>query len=174
MKNLIVINGAPGMGKTTISEELTRILPNNVMLECDSFMWSNPYVSTDEANQIRHENITFCLNNYLRCSAWHNVIVNWVFVNQETLDGILSPINLENISVHVFSLTCRNDIWKARMDTEAINMKRVVETTYSKWTERINNGYYNDINATIIDTSNLTAKQVAEKIASEVGNGKLV
>jgi thymidylate kinase len=168
VKNLIIINGAPGMGKTTTSEKLREILPNNVMLDCDCFMWSTPYVATEEAELIRYENIAFCTNNYLRCSSWLNVIVNWVFVSQKELDKILSLVDLTDVSVHTFSLICRNDIWKNRMESDTVNLNRNIETTYLKWSKRITDGYYNRIRSNIIDTSDMTAKEVALKIASEL------
>ena len=46
-KNFIIINGAPGVGKTTTWEELAKTLPKNVYLDCDCFMWANPYVATE-------------------------------------------------------------------------------------------------------------------------------
>jgi len=167
-KNLIIINGAPGVGKTTTCEELAKILPKNVYLDCDCFMWANPYTVTDETERVRYENIIFTTKNYLNCSEYENVIINWVFVNQEAIDKILNGINLPNINVVTFSLLCNQNIWKSRMENDKINIKRKIETTFEKWTKRINEGYYERIKSIIIETSNITAKQVAEMIVEKM------
>ena len=88
MKNLIIINGAPGMGKTTISEELLKILPNSIYLDCDCFMTTQyPFRESEETIRILHENIAFAVNNYLRCTEYQNIVVNWVFISQSELDS---------------------------------------------------------------------------------------
>ena len=167
-KNLIIVNGAPGMGKTTVCEELAKIIPRNVYLDCDCFMWANPYIVTEETERIRYENITFTTMNYLSCSEYDNVIINWVFVNQNAIDRILNGIDLTNVNVLTYSLVCRFDVWKMRMENDKINLKRKIETTYEKWAKRISDGYYKNIEAKAIDTSEITAKQVAEIIANEI------
>ena len=167
-KNLIIINGALGVGKTTTCEELAKILPKNVYLDCDCFMWANPYIVTEETERVRYENIIFTTKNYLNCSEYENVIINWVFVNQEAIDKILNGINLSNVNVFTFSLLCNPDIWKKRMENDKINIKRKIGTTFKKWTKRINEGYYKRIKSMIIETSDITAKQVAELIVIKI------
>jgi broad-specificity NMP kinase len=169
-KNLIIVNGAPGVGKTTTCEELAKILPKNVYLDCDCFMWANPYVVTEETERVRYENISFVTKNYLSCSAYDNVIINWVFVNQFAIDRILKELDLTDVAVHTYSLYCRPEIWKARMKNDKTNLKRKIETTFEKWTKRISDGFLEGIVATTIDTSDATARQVAEIIATGIGH----
>jgi thymidylate kinase len=169
-KNLIIINGVPGVGKTTTCEELGKILPKNIYLDCDCFMWANPYIVTDETERIRYENIIFTIKNYLNCSVYNNVIINWVFVNQSAIDKILEGLDLLKVNVFTFSLICKANIWKARMENDKINTKRKIETTFEKWTKRINDGYFKNIKSIIIETSDITAKQVAEIIVEKVNN----
>ena len=169
-KNLIIINGAPGMGKTTVCEEIAKVLPRNVFLDCDCFMWANPYVVTEETERIRYENIIYTTRNYLSCSEYDNVIINWVFVGQHAIDRILAGLILTNVEVHIYSLVCHTDIWKTRMENDRINLKRKIDTTYEKWKKRITEGYYERIAARILDTSDITAEQAAEIIAGEIKN----
>ena len=155
------------MGKTTVCEELAKIIPRNIYLDCDCFMWANPYVVTEETERIRYENITFTIKNYLSCSEYDNIIINWVFVSQNAIDRILNELDLTNANVLTYSLMCCFDVWKMRMENDKVNLKRNIKTTYEKWTKRISDGYYQTIEAKTIDTSKLTAKQVAEIIALE-------
>ena len=169
-KNLIIINGAPGMGKTTVCEELAKVLPRNVFLDCDCFMWANPYTVTEETERIRYENIIYTTKNYLSCSEYDNVMINWVFVEQQAIDRILAGLILTNVEVHIYSLVCNTDIWKTRMENDRINLKRKIDTTYEKWKKRIAEGYYDRISGRILDTSDITAEQAAEIIVDEVNN----
>lgn len=78
MKKLIIINGTMGVGKTTTSLELQKILPQNVFLDGD-WCWSmEPFVVNDETKTMVMNNITYLLNNFIRCSEYENIIFCWV------------------------------------------------------------------------------------------------
>ena len=76
-------------------------------------------------------------------------------------------LDLTDVAVHTYSLVCRFDIWKMRMENDRINLQRKIETTYAKWTKRITDGYYDTISAKKIDTSDITAKQAQQKVQQE-------
>jgi hypothetical protein len=54
------------------------------------------------------------------------------------------------------------------MENDKINIKRKIGTTFEKWTKRIDEGYYERIKSMIIETSDITAKQVAELIVIKI------
>ena len=60
-------------------------------------------------------------------------------------------LELPNVKVHTYSLLRRPDIWKMRMENDKINLKRKIDTTFEKWTKRIDEGYYEKIKARKID-----------------------
>lgn len=78
MKDLIVIAGAPGVGKTTISHLLAKELNSFVFdfgilreVHLDD-KWSN---ASEEEEQMAFENLTFILKNYKK-RGYKNVILN--------------------------------------------------------------------------------------------------
>ena len=78
MKNLILINGTMGAGKTTVSRALQKILPDAVFLDGDWCWDADPFLVTEETKRMVMENITFLLAQFLDCSAYQNVIFCWV------------------------------------------------------------------------------------------------
>jgi tRNA uridine 5-carbamoylmethylation protein Kti12 len=52
MKNLIIMGGTMGAGKTATCRELQKILPRNVFLDGDWCWDMHPFVVTDETKAI--------------------------------------------------------------------------------------------------------------------------
>ena len=65
MKNLIFINGTMGVGKTTTSKKLLKLLPNCVFLDGDWCWYSDPWIVNDETKNMVERNISFLLNNLI-------------------------------------------------------------------------------------------------------------
>lgn len=85
MKNLILINGAMGAGKTTVSRALQKILPDAILLDGDWCWDADPFLVTEETKHMVMENITFLFAQFLDCSAYQNVIFCWVMHEQHIL-----------------------------------------------------------------------------------------
>ena len=64
MKNLIIINGTMGVGKTTVSRILQEKLPNCVFLDGDWCWDMKPFLINDETKKMVVTNIRFLLNKY--------------------------------------------------------------------------------------------------------------
>ena len=78
MKTLYMIGGPMGVGKTTVSRELMHLLPRCAFLDGDWCWMMQPFTVTDETKEMVQQNIAALLNNFLRCSAFENVIFCWV------------------------------------------------------------------------------------------------
>ena len=74
MKKLYLIGGAMGVGKTTVSQILKKKLVNSVFLDGDWCWDSDPFQVTEETKAMVIDNICYLLNNFLRCSAYDNII----------------------------------------------------------------------------------------------------
>jgi ABC-type transport system involved in cytochrome c biogenesis ATPase subunit len=74
VKNLIIVGGTAGVGKTTTCRELQRILPKNVFLDGDWCWDMRPFVVTEETKAMVESNIAHLLNGFLACSEFENVI----------------------------------------------------------------------------------------------------
>jgi hypothetical protein len=78
MKNLIIVGGTMGVGKTATCRELQKILPRNVFLDGDWCWDMHPFVVTGETKAMVNSNIAHLLNGFLACSEFENVIFCWV------------------------------------------------------------------------------------------------
>lgn len=106
IKQLYIIGGTMGVGKTTVCQKLKRTLDNSVFLDGDWCWDMNPFVVNDETKSMVMDNICHTLNNFLRCSAYENVIFGWVMHEQKIIDEILANLDLSGCNVHCVSLIC--------------------------------------------------------------------
>ncbi len=161
MKNVYLIGGTMGIGKTTVCQALKKTLPNCVFLDGDWCwdMW--PFRVMPETNKMVMENICFLLNQFIRCSAYENIIFCWVMHEQGIIDGILSELEAGNCLVHTISLVCDVDELRKRLqkDIEAgIRSEDVIQRSIARV------GMYEKLDTDKIDVTHITPEQAAEKI----------
>lgn len=165
MKNLILIGGAMGVGKTTTGQILKRKLLNAVYLDGDWCWDADPFVVTDETKKMVIENITALLNNFLACSAYENVIFTWVMHEQAIIDDLLSRIKATNVRVFSFSLVSdrANLINRLMSDVQAgIRKMDVIERSVLRLP------LYEKLDTVKIDTSDRNAEETANEIIRKI------
>ena len=162
MKTLYLIGGTMGVGKTAVSQQLKIDLPNSVFLDGDWCWDANPFQVTEETKAMVTDNICFLLNNFLRCSAYENIIFCWVMHEQFIIDSIVERLNTENCNVKCISLMTDEATLRKRLGADinaGIRTKDVIERSIARISK------YQSLNTIKIDTVNKTIKQVAEEIA---------
>ena len=70
MKNLYMIGGTMGVGKTTACKLLKRRLDNAVFLDGDWCWDADPFQVTEETKALVLDNISHMLNNFIHCTAY--------------------------------------------------------------------------------------------------------
>lgn len=167
MKHLYIIAGPMGVGKTAVSRVLQKHLENCVFLDGDWCWDSDPFLVTEETKAVVIDNICHLLNNFLRCSAYDNIVFCWVMHEREILDSVLERLDISRAEVNVCALVCTREALKERLrhDVEA---GRRDESVIERSVERL--GHYRELGVKLIDTTNLTVSDVAEKI---IGGEKL-
>ena len=118
MKNLFLIGGTMGVGKTTTCRILEQKLNNSVFLDGDWCWDMHPFQVTEETKRMVEENICFLLNNFIRCSAYENIVFCWVMHQQAILDDILSRLETENCKIHAISLVCGEHALQDRLQKD--------------------------------------------------------
>ena len=93
-----------GIGKTTVCQHLKKELYNSVFLDGDWCWDTSPFQVTDETKGMVLDNITHVLNNFIRCSAYENIIFCWVMHEQSIIDTILEKLDLSDCRVRSISL----------------------------------------------------------------------
>lgn len=161
MKNLYMIGGPMGVGKTTVCQRLKERLPKAVFLDGDWCWDGSPFVVNDETKAMVEDNICHVLNNFIHCTEYENVIFCWVMHQPEIIDGILERLDTEDCRVWAVSLVCSAQALRQRLrrDVDAGLRKADVVT---RSLERL--PLYDRLNTLKLDVSELTADEAAEKL----------
>jgi broad-specificity NMP kinase len=101
VKNLVIVGGTAGVGKTATCRELQKILPRNVFLDGDWCWDMHPFVVTDETKAMVNSNIAHLLNGFLACSEFENVIFCWVLHEQHILDDLINALNVNGCTTRI-------------------------------------------------------------------------
>ena len=163
MKKLYLIGGTMGVGKTTVSQTLKMRLENSVFLDGDWCWDAHPFQVTEETKEMVLQNICTILNNFLKCSAYENIIFCWVMHKQSIIDTILSRLNTEDCRVITISLLCSKEklIQRLQKDVAAgLRATDVIERSFSRI------ALYENLNTIKIDTSDKSADKTAREIAA--------
>ena len=161
-KNLYIIGGTMGVGKTTVCQILKGRLDKAVFLDGDWCWDAHPFVVTEETKAMVMDNICHLLNNFLRCGAYENIIFCWVLHQQDIIDELCARLRLENCAVRRISLVCGAAALERRLkrDIDAgIRRADVLERSLARI------ALYEKLDTVKIDVSDIAPEQAAERIA---------
>ena len=163
MKRLYLIGGTMGVGKTTACQCLKQRLPACVFLDGDWCWDMHPFVVNDETRQMVMENIAFQLNNFLRCTAFENVVFCWVMHEQGIIDSLLSRLTLNDCAVCAVSLICSPETLRKRLQRD-IDAGLRQPDVLGRSLARLEN--YKRLRSRLLFTDGLTPTQVAQELAA--------
>ena len=161
MKTLYMIGGTMGVGKTTVSQLLKHDLPNSVFLDGDWCWDASPFQVTDETKAMAINNICYLLNNFLKCSAYENIIFCWVMHEQSIIDFILKKLDVQNCDVKCVSLVADEKTLCERLSKDVergIRSEDIIERSIARIP------MYQALNTIKIDTNAKTASVIANEI----------
>jgi len=162
MKNIYLIGGTMGVGKTTACRILKKKLPDCVFLDGDWCWDMQPFRVTPETKKMVMENICFLLNQFIHCMAYENIIFCWVMHEQEIIDEIVSKLETADCRIHKISLMCSVEELRRRIrkDVDAgIRLEDVIQRS----SDRL--ALYEKLDTEKIDVSHMTPEQMADAIA---------
>lgn len=166
-KNIIFINGTMGVGKTSTSRELQKILPNCALLDGDWCWDMNPFIVNAETTKMVEDNIQHILNNFLKCSVYENIIFCWVMHEQSIMESILDRLNCKDVKLYKFSLICSEQALTDRLsrDVESgIRTSDIISRSILKHKNYIN------MDTVKIDVSTIDVKQASQEIRKYIDN----
>lgn len=161
MKNLYLIGGTMGVGKTTVCQQLKNDLPNSVFLDGDWCWDASPFQITEETKNMVIDNICYLLNNFLCCSAYKNIIFCWVLHEQLIIDSIIEKLKTENCVIKSISLIADSKSIKNRLEKDISNGTRDVDII-DRSIARIS--LYKDLNTIKVDTIGKTIKMITKEL----------
>ena len=160
MKKLYLINGTMEVGKPQSAKFLRKT--EQVGIFGRDWCWdSHPFQVTDETKAMVIDNICYLLNNFLRCTAYENIVFCWVMDRQEIIDTVLNRLDTENVDVKIVSLVCSEEALTRRIDKDVrAGLRRVssIENSISRLSS------YYALDSIKIDTTAKTPEEVAEMV----------
>ena len=161
MKHLYLIGGPMGVGKTAVSRALQQILPNCIFLDGDWCWDMKPFLVTDETKALVMDNICHLLGNFLRCSAFDNVVFCWVMHQQAIVDELLSRLPLADVQVHALSLVCTPEALTERLQADIAAGLREPDVIARSLAYL---PLYEALNTTKIDTTDRSVAEIAKNV----------
>ena len=161
MKALYLIGGTMGVGKTTISQQLKKDLPNSVFLDGDWCWDADPFQVTEETKEMVMCNICYLLNSFLRCTAYDNIIFCWVMHEQSIINRIIKELDASACRFIKISLITDEANLRNRLSSDiarGIRTSDVIDRSVG----RIR--MYRVLDTVKIDTSNKTVREIADEI----------
>lgn len=161
MKNLIMVGGTMGVGKTATCRALQEILPRNVFLDGDWCWDMRPFVVTEETIRMVESNIAHLLTGFLGCSEFDNVIFCWVLHEQRILDDLLAKVDLNGCTIHNFSLISDEKSLSERLNRDIAAGKRkpdIIERSLARLP------LYRELDTVKIDVSDISPAEAATRI----------
>jgi chloramphenicol 3-O-phosphotransferase len=156
MPKLIIINGAPSVGKSAVANSVFPQLPNSAFLDGDDVWRINPFEVTEQTKAIVERNIPFVLRSYLE-AGYEYVLLAWVMHRQEIIDRVVGELSDLDFELHVFTLVAEESVLQDRW-------RRLTgsEEDSSLVADRLRQS--RDLDSTKIDTTGLSADQTARRI----------
>ncbi|MPM97312.1 hypothetical protein SDC9_144485 [bioreactor metagenome] len=161
MKNIFLIGGTMGVGKTTTCQIIKNKLNNCVFLDGDWCWDMHPFQVTEETKQMVVKNICFLLNNFIKCSAYENIVFCWVMHEQSIIDDILSRLVTANCKIHLISLVCDEQALMARLKKD-VDAGIRTEDVICRSVERL--PLYEKLNTYKVNVSKINSEQAADFI----------
>lgn len=162
MKQLIVITGPNGVGKTTTAKKMVELYENIAYVDSDWCRVMNPFAFTESAKETIAENIYCLLRNYLSCRDVNRVVFTyaWHGERKAIYEKVMAKLKNEpfRFKLSVIILKCSKDenIRRAAQDgRDEMRIRRGMEMTFS---------FYDDLEYPCIDTTDLTPAETARQI----------
>lgn len=162
MKNLILIIGPNGVGKTTTAKALLEHINRSAYIDADWCRAINPFIFTTETQKTVTENLFCLIRNYLMCPDIDTVIFPYSFHGgrKDIFESVLRRVDEMKIEYELVTvlLTCslEENIIRAKEDgRDETRIERGIRNTFN---------FYNDYNCFKIDSTKLSISQVVNKI----------
>ncbi len=160
MKQLIVIIGPNGVGKSTTARNIVERYENTAYVDSDWCRVMNPFEFTEVTKETIAQNIYSLIYNYLSCDAISTVVFTygWHGARKEIYDKVIQRLKTSGLDFkeQIIILKCSKEenIKRAFHDgRDEERVKRGIDLTFA---------LYDDYAYPVIDTTDMTPSQAAE------------
>lgn len=169
-KDLIVITGLNGVGKSSVAKSLLSHYPKSAFVDSDWCRVINPFPFTEVTKETVTDNIFSLIRNYLQCRDIDYVIFTYGFHGERKaiFEEIAHRLEREKInfecSVIILKCSLEENIRRMKLDGREENrIQRGIDNTFH---------FYDRYDYPTIDTTELEIDQMAGCIAELVGIGR--
>jgi broad-specificity NMP kinase len=163
LKKLIIINGAMGVGKTSICKELNKKLMNSAWLDGDWCMMMNPLVFSEANQKMFLDNIYHLLNNYLANPSFEYVLFSWVIPREDMVTYLKKKLSENCFELMRITLLCADSELKERMLQAGRDEATVSTSMYYQEAFR-------NLNTIKVDTTDLSVIETVNKVLGCIEN----
>ncbi len=168
---LIILNGSPAAGKSTLAEKLHKDFPLSLLADVDEWrrLISGWRENREKSLKLSYIFMVAAVDAYLKTG--HDVIVDKAIVSHDTvIDSLIKSGKEDGAEVYEFILTADKDIISDRAEKRGFHENGLLtpEKVVELW-EKTQRLIADRGNAVIIDTSSITAEEVYEKVKAVIG-----
>lgn len=166
MKNLVIVRGTMGAGKTAVCRQLLPLLAPSAWLDGDWCWMLSPFDPNRENRQMVMDNISHLLRNFLQNSGLETVIFCWVLHQDEILDQLLARLEPLEYRLFVYNLVLTPEALQARLAEDirqGLRQPDVLERSLTRLP------LYWQLSGVPVDVSQIMAEQAAKQIAQFLG-----
>lgn len=116
---------------------------------------------TDETKCVVMDNITYVLNNFIRCPAYENIIFRWVMHEQPIIDAILEKLDLSDCRIRCISLIAGEEAVRERIASDIAKRIRTPDAM-NRSLARL--PLYQKLNTVKIDTTGKSVQEICGEI----------
>jgi len=157
---VVLITGAPGVGKSAVASILLERLPESIWLDGDDVWRMNPFRVNGTTTAMVESNIQFVLRNFLS-AGFAYVILSWVLHRQAIIDRILEGLAGLEYEPFLFTLVCEEEALKARLEDDP-SRQGVTELALRRLRES------RELETRKIDVTRRGTEEIVEEILREI------
>ncbi len=157
---IIIINGAPGSGKSKTAELLNKTTPNSAWIDGDWLLRINPRTNSDSERDLRYEQIANVARTY-HDHGYKNVFISFVYFGPIGLKHQIEFLNQID-EVKVFALAPSDESLSERHAGDSSPREDIYSSV------EINTKLRSLTGVEFIDNSNLSVEETVELIKAKI------
>lgn len=170
MKELWMIGGPMGVGKTAVCRQLQAAEGRSIFVDGDWCWDMRPFVVDDQTKELAFANMAALLNNDLACGELDEVIFCWVMHQPEIWQRLESSLHTTGCRVHRVCLVCQPRELEQRLQKD-IDAGLRTPDVIPRALDRLES--CRSLPVALVDTTGLSAAQVAQRLR-QMARQKLV
>jgi len=161
MKQLYIITGPMGVGKTSTGKLLCDKLGKSAFIDGDWCLDIHPFVGNKETKDMAIDNIIYLVKNYFKCSECDSIVLSWVMSNN-TISKIIDKVSVCGLKIHSITLICNENTLRERWYNDTITEWRNDEELQNSFLSL--DDYKHRRSTYLIDSSAMPIESVVEEI----------